>query len=69
MRLKLVTQVNILLPLQPYISCAIELLYLDQCMSCLFDRVAQPVCEGSLADMKSAALGEMEEVSNTKGVY
>ena len=69
MRLKLVTQVNILLPLQPYISCTIELLYLDQCMSCLFDRVAQPVYEGSLADMKSAALGEMEEVSNTKGVY
>ena len=38
-------------------------------MSCLFNRVAQPAYEGSLADMKSAALGEMEEVSNTKGVY
>ena len=68
MRLKLASQTNILLPLQPYISCAIELLYLDQCVCCSLNRVAQPVYEGSLADMKSAAFGEMEEVGNTKGV-
>ena len=38
-------------------------------MSCSFNRFAKPVHEGSLDDMKSAALDEMGEVPNSRGAY